>query len=224
MVVAYETVSFRICDLQGEVIPVTQVDDVVNVVEPRLPRSARLGDDREQEILRATYELLAEVGYEGLRFDAVAARAKASKATLYRHWPGKAQLVADAVRCCKVSAHELPDTGTLRGDLVAAMTLMAASIAGEDGPLFAGLVMAMHNDAEFAAEMRALQASKAASASLIHARAVGRGEIGADTDPGLIDELAPALMFMHRFARGEPLDGPFVDHVVDDYLLPLLSR
>jgi AcrR family transcriptional regulator len=188
------------------------------------PRSARLGGDREAEILRAAYELLGEVGYEGLRVDAVASRAKASKATLYRHWPGKAQLVADAVRVCKVSGHQSPDTGSLRGDLIAFLELMAASIMGEDGPLFAGLVMAMLNDPDFAAEMRALQASKRSTAVAIHSRAVSRGEIGAGIDPYLIDEIAPAQLFMQFIARGEPLDGPFIKHLVDDILMPLLTR
>ena len=57
----------------------------------------KLDPEREQAILGATLDLLAEGGYEALRLDAVASRAKASKATLYRHWPGKAELVVDAV-------------------------------------------------------------------------------------------------------------------------------
>jgi AcrR family transcriptional regulator len=188
------------------------------------PRSARLGGVREQEILRATYDLLAEVGYEALRLDAVATRARASKATLYRHWPGKAQLVADAVRVCNVTNHDCPDTGSLRGDLIAAAEMMSASMQSQDGPVFAGLVMAMLNDPEFAAEMRGLQDSKRSIALEIHARAVARGEISAGSDPNLIDEIAPAQMFMQCFARGEPLDGPFILHLVDDILMPLLTR
>jgi AcrR family transcriptional regulator len=205
-----------------EVIMTSPVSDVG--VVPRSPRSARLGDDREHEILWATYCLLSEVGYEGLRLDAVAAKAKASKATLYRHWPSKAQLVADAIRVCKVSGHDVPDTGSLRGDLRAFLELMAATMTDEDGPLFAGLVMAMHTDPEFAVEMRELQRTKRTTAIQIHARAVARGEISANSDAGLTDEIAPAMMFMHRFARGEPLDATFIDHLVDEVLMPLLTR
>jgi AcrR family transcriptional regulator len=198
--------------------------DVFDVGEPsRSPRSGRLGGRREQEILRVTYELLAEVGYEGLRLDAVANRARASKATLYRHWPGKAQLVADAVRLCRAAERECPDTGSLRGDLVALMEIMAASMKSEDGPLFAGLVMAMLHDPEFAAEMRGLQESKQNTANAIRARAVARGELTPDSDPNLIDEIAPALMFMQCFARGEPLDERFISHLVDDILMPVLT-
>lgn len=192
--------------------------------ESRSPRSARLGGAREQEILRATYELLGEVGYESLRLDAVAARARASKATLYRHWPGKAQLVADAVRVCRAADRECPDTGSLRGDLVAFMEIMAASMKSEDGPLFAGLVMAMLHDAEFAAEMRGLQEYKQSTMAGMHARAVARGELSANSDPYLIEEIAPALMFMQCFARGEPLDERFISHLVDDILMPVLTH
>jgi AcrR family transcriptional regulator len=202
----------------------TLVDDASAGRPPGAPRSARLGGVREQEILRATYELLGEVGYEGLRLDAVATRARASKATLYRHWPGKAQLVAEAVRVCRAADHTIPDTGSLRGDLVAAMEHMATSMKSEDGPLFAGLVMAMLHDPEFAAEMRGLQESKRDLAVVIHARAVERGELSADSDPNLIEEIAPAQMFMQCFARGEPLDGAFIAHLVDDILMPVLRH
>src|SRR3954464_11455406 len=104
-------------------------------------RSRRLDEEREQAILRATYDLLGEAGYQGLRVDAVAARARASKATLYRHWPTKAGLVADAVRACKSVNDDAPDTGSLRGDLIAWFGVLAASINGEEGPLMAGLFM-----------------------------------------------------------------------------------
>jgi AcrR family transcriptional regulator len=202
----------------------TRVDERPGGRQPGSPRSARLGGVREQEILRATYELLGEVGYESLRLDAVATRARASKATLYRHWPGKAQLVADAVRMCRAADQECPDTGTLRGDLVAFMEVMATSMKSEDGPLFAGLVMTMLHDPEFAAEMRGMQEAKRSTAAAIHARAVERGELGAGTDPNLIEEIAPAQMFMQCFARGEPLDGPFISHLVDDILMPVLRH
>lgn len=190
----------------------------------RSPAGSRLGEDREQEILRAVFDLLGEVGYDGLRFDAVAARARASKATLYRHWPTKAQLVGDAVRACGPSECLLPDTGSLRGDLRAMLSCKAQSIAGRDGPLFAGLIMAMHSDPEFAAEMRAMIPSLRPITEVICDRAVQRGELGPDCDPDLIEEIGPAQLFMQSFARGRPLDDDFITHLVDDILIPLLTR
>src|SRR5690242_6629797 len=76
----------------------------------------RIEGDREQEILDATLEVLADVGYDRLTMDAVAARAKASKATLYRRWTNKVSLVIEALQHTKAPS-EIPDTGSLRGDL-----------------------------------------------------------------------------------------------------------
>src|SRR3954454_20971276 len=81
----------------------------------------RVEGDRERQILDAALEVLAEVGYDRLTMDAVAQRAKASKATLYRRWNGKVSLVIDALH--HHHQQETPptpvDTGSLRGDLIA---------------------------------------------------------------------------------------------------------
>jgi AcrR family transcriptional regulator len=185
------------------------------------PRS--MNEDREMEILRAAYELLADVGYEALRLDAVANRAKASKATIYRHWAGKAELVAAAVRSCSTVETHIPDTGSLRGDLLASVGHLASSIAGYDGPVFAALIMAMRNDPEFANQMRAMQVSKRPIIEAILGRAQARGELKPGCDAGLLEEIGPGLIFMHVFALGEPVDDAFVRHIVDDILLPLLT-
>ena len=184
----------------------------------------RLDGERQQAILRATYELLGEAGYQGLRVDAVAARAKASKATLYRHWPTKAGLVAEAVRVCKGADQAVPDTGDLRLDLVTWFTEMAAVITGDQGAVMAGLFTAMQNDPDLAAELRSMKDSKVQAANTICARAEQRGELRPGWHSGLIDEIVPAMFFMHSFAYGGPIDRPFIDHVVDDIILPLLKR
>jgi AcrR family transcriptional regulator len=79
----------------------------------------RVEGDREQEILDAALEVLADSGYDRLTMDAVAHRAKASKATLYRRWNSKATLVVEALARAK-GVPELPDTGDLRSDLLTA--------------------------------------------------------------------------------------------------------
>src|SRR4051812_13391113 len=80
----------------------------------------RIEGDREAEILAATLDLLATAGYDRLTMDAVAAAAKASKATLYRRWSTKAELVIDALQRTGDALHVAdPDTGHLRDDLVA---------------------------------------------------------------------------------------------------------
>ena len=80
----------------------------------------RVEGDREQEILDAALEVLADVGYDRLTMDAVAQRAKASKATLYRRWTSKATLVVEALARTKGGVLDAPDTGDLRSDLLTA--------------------------------------------------------------------------------------------------------
>ena len=89
--------------------------------DPRRSRRLRprVEGDREQEILDAALEVLGEVGYDRLTMDAVAQRAKASKATLYRRWNSKATLVVDGLARQK-PLPPVPDTGDLRSDLITA--------------------------------------------------------------------------------------------------------
>lgn len=221
----YETVSFRRGVEEGEMTRKEEPAWAAGSPSDFLScRPRRLDGERQQVILRAAYDLLGEAGYQGLRVDAVAARARASKATLYRHWPTKARLVADAVRLCKGAEESIADTGSLRGDLVAWFVRLGETISGEEGPIMAGLFTAMHNDPELAAELRSMQSSKTPIAEAVCARAEQRGELRPGYDAGLIDEIVPGQLFMRSFARGGPLDAAFIDHLVDDIILPLLNR
>ena len=93
-------------------------------------------DAREQAILDAAIDLVAEIGYDAMSIEAVAARAKSSKATIYRRWPGKAELVAEAMRRrSRAGPRGLPDTGSLRGDLLALVQRMFDGMNGVDGGL-----------------------------------------------------------------------------------------
>src|SRR6187402_3084695 len=100
--------------------------DAVDQLSADLDDSPRLGRKRDHTrdpaILDAALDVLAEAGYDGMTVDMVAARAKAGKATLYRRWPSKSELVLDALACMKrveTDPEKLPNTGTLRGDLIA---------------------------------------------------------------------------------------------------------
>lgn len=187
---------------------------------------SKLDPEREEVILGATLELLAETGYEALRLDAVASRAKASKATLYRHWPGKAELVVDAVRCYEQAdvADEV-DTGSLRGDVLATVTAMRDMMSGEMGQLIAGLVAPLQKDPELARVVRtSMLEDKQQITRRMLDRAVARGELPADTDPTIFPEVAPAIVFMQIFLNAEPVDDAYLIHLTDDILIPLMVR
>lgn len=187
----------------------------------------KLDPERENAILNATLELLAETGYEALRLDAVASRAKASKATLYRHWPGKAELVVDAVRCYEQdhALAERTDTGSLRGDVLASLVGMRDLMGGDLGQLMAGLLAALQKDPELARVVRSsMLEDKQQTTQRMIDRAVARGELPADTDPVVFPEVAPAVMFMRMFIHGAPVDDAFLEHLTDDILIPLMVR
>ncbi|MEO6996501.1 MAG: TetR/AcrR family transcriptional regulator, partial [Terracoccus sp.] len=114
----------------------------------------RVVGERETEILRAAVDALRDVGYDRLTFDAVAAGARASKATLYRRWPHKRDLVLDAVGLLVgCPAERDPNTGSLRGDLIG----QACADGGLDDAVvietWAALLPVIHRDAELAAEL-----------------------------------------------------------------------
>ena len=182
---------------------------------------------REQAILDAALELLMEVGYDRLSMDALAERAHAGKATIYRHWSGKAQVVAEAVHRMKGSGeHEpFPSTGSLRGDLVAALDEIACSASDVDAAIIAGVMSAMRSDPELAELVRTqVLDSKKGEFNEIIERAVRRGELPQGGSAELVEEVISALLINRLVIRGLPVDEEFATHVVDDIVLPLLHR
>jgi AcrR family transcriptional regulator len=183
------------------------------------------GAERESAICKAALELLAEVGYDRMSMDAVASRAHASKATIYRRWPGKREMVLEAIRSSTTEQVVLPDTGTLRGDIIETLQSMADGIGAKDVALMVGVLRAMNASPELGDCMRtrAVEEKRYISRTIVE-RAVARGELGPDADPEIIHELAPALMFFRLVVMGCPIDSAYLGHVADDILVPLLAR
>jgi len=182
---------------------------------------------REQAILDAALELLMEVGYDRLSMDALAERAHAGKATIYRHWSGKAQVVAEAVHRMKGGGvpTTFPTTGSLRGDLLAAMDVIACSATDVDAAIIAGVMSAMRSDPELAELVRTqVLDSKQGEFNGIIDRAVRRGELAHDSSAVVVEEVISALLINRLVIRGLPVDEEFSTHVVDDVVLPLLHR
>jgi AcrR family transcriptional regulator len=194
----------------------------VRTKRPSGPRA----EAREQAILDAALELLMEVGYDRLSMDALAERAKAGKATIYRHWTGKAQIVAEAVRRLKMHDLVTPiDTGSLRGDLLGELNLMCTSMTAEDAAIVTGVLSAMRTDEELAQLVRAqIIETKRGKFQGIIERAVARGELPTGSTGDLIEEVMPAMIVNRFVIQGEPLDQAFAVHMVDDIVLPLLHR
>ena len=180
----------------------------------------RVEGDREQEILDATLEVLGDVGYDRLTMDAVATRAKASKATLYRRWNGKVSLVIDALLSVK-STPEQPDTGNLRDDLIESFCGLGGLTDERSVATFASVITAISRDRDFAAAFRKeVIGPKSELSRSLFVRARERGEIPEDVD---IDLLAPALagIVLHRlYVMGEVPDEALITRVIDQIIMP----
>ena len=182
----------------------------------------RIEGERESEIFTAVVALLVEAGYDKLTFDAVATSVRASKATLYRRWPTKADLVLDAVaaQLAPTARAEDDDTGSLRTDLLA----QACGPGGlcDDSPAVLGaLVPAMHRDADlFAAFRRRFVQPKLDRALAAFERAQQRGEVGADADLHLLANTLPAICVHDMFVFDIHANPERVAHVLDSVVLP----
>jgi AcrR family transcriptional regulator len=189
-------------------------------------------ETRDAAILEATLAVLGEVGYDRLTIDAVAARAKASKATVYRRWTGKAALVVDAMQTTKPKPAAdgqppcyWPDTGSLRGDLLAGVRNFAEKLTSDEGKLLGAVLTAQMRDPELATAMReATFEDKRRSCRILADRAVARGELSTPAGADTFVEVLPAIMFNRAFISGQPFDEAFITHVVDDVALPLLGQ
>ncbi|WP_101523959.1 TetR/AcrR family transcriptional regulator [Nocardioides houyundeii] len=195
----------------------------MNAPEEGTAARPRVEGDREQEILQATLDVLADLGYDRLTMDAVASAARASKATLYRRWSSKAALVAEAV-CSQKTRPPLPDTGTLREDLLTAYCGMGVLRDPRGLALLAAVVTAMGRDEEFAEIYRRdfITPSIKMTGALLE-RAVARGEARPDLDVSLVAPALPGIVLHRVFLLGEEATPELISRVIDQIILPAVA-
>ncbi|GLY83231.1 TetR/AcrR family transcriptional regulator [Actinoallomurus iriomotensis] len=180
---------------------------------------------RDAAILDATLRLLVEVGYDQLSIESVAAEAGVGKPTVYRRHAGKAALVAAAVEHRVTSVPPATKTSDLREALLETVRWLAEQIAGQEIGLLGALFAGMRGDPDLAAEMRRiLRRDEAAMTEHPFRSGVEGGEHLVPRAAELFAEISPALIVHRLIVVGEPCDQSFVEHVVDDILLPLLQR
>ena len=190
------------------------------------PKLGRKRDHtRDPEILDAALEVLAETGYDGMTIDMVAARAKAGKATLYRRWASKGELVIEAVACMKkIDPESIPDTGTLRGDLIAMIKPHAMHDADKKLRIMGGMTSMLARDPELAdAAYAAIVEPRASVNRLLLQRAIDRGEIPADTDIEMISMVSQSMATYRTIMLRKPVDREFLISVIDGVLMPALG-
>jgi AcrR family transcriptional regulator len=180
--------------------------------------------ERESELLAVTLKLLQEHGYDRLTVEAVATEAKASKATMYRRWPSKADLVLAAfIEGTRESAVP-PRTGSLRDDLLAIGTAVAAQAQEHSTTMRAVFnEMSRSEGLREAMQQKFVRHRNALIKEVLNA-AVDRGEIDAEMiNPEIWDVLPGYLVFRSLVSERPPTDDT-VRALVDEVLIPSLRR
>ncbi|WP_433256372.1 TetR/AcrR family transcriptional regulator [Streptosporangium sp. CA-135522] len=183
----------------------------------------RLDPSRERAILDATMELLSEVGFDRMSVDQIAKRASASKATIYRRWPGKEALVVDLVcNHLEIDVAPPPDTGSMRGDLTAVVAGFCRTLEQRHSLVF-GLLPALLTTPDLAAALREhVPRPDITGTTPLLDRARERGELPERIEPGEIRRVTEALVWHRLLILGKPLDEAFAEETVDRVLLPLI--
>jgi len=165
-------------------------------------------------VLGATEELLMEVGYDELSVDEVARRAGVHKTTVYRRWPTKPELIADAVREQSAEAVPIPDTGNLLDDLRQLARSVARNVGTEGGGRRTRtIVAAAASSDELANNVNAFWSHRLEMCAPIVERAIERGEVPADTNPNVTIEALVGPIWLRLLVTGEPIDDQLVDQI-----------
>lgn len=180
---------------------------------------------RDTAIEKAAIELLGEVGYEHITIEAVALRAHVSKATIYRRWKNKAELMTAAVNHYAFCKSPTINTGSLRGDLIEIITEKVKAMKSEDGQFIRGLMTAARTDGDLAAVLTSSLAEYASTAhASIFERARARGEITNSAQTEIVLELVPAVISFRIFMSHQSVNRKFIEHFVDDVIIPTIKH
>lgn len=188
-------------------------------------RTRRRGERLEQAILEAAWAELAEVGYTALTIEAVAKRAGTSKPVIYRRWPSRAHLVIAAWARQQPIRPVIPNTGSLRADLIWLFTRVADRTAGMMTETIAGVMAEAfkHPEVQTLLKERLDSAPLVTSIWTIVDNAVERGDLRPVVVPKLAARLPLDLIRSEAITCGTPISDETIASMVDDVYLPLLK-
>ena len=183
----------------------------------------RRGDALMAAIFEATIAELAENGYAELSMERVATRARASKGSLYRRWPSRAELVGDAMQYLRPHGVEAPDTGNVRDDLLGYLRSLAEVFNGGTGDAVRGLIAETIRDPELnrMVRIRFIDPGLAQVLDVLRKGAI-RGEVRPTALTYRIASVGPNLLRQHFMVYGSIPDSVVVE-LVDEVLMPLIS-
>jgi AcrR family transcriptional regulator len=178
------------------------------------PVSHRRGEHVRRTVLAAAFDELADHGVANASVAGVARRSGVHETTIYRRWTTRENLFVDAMLSRSAQEIPAPDTGTIRGDLLA---IAHAVIAYATSPVGHAVLHAtlLPVDDGYTEAQHAFWAGRLEALGDVVQRGIDRGELRADTDPGLLLELLVAPLHGRILLTGEPLDGGLPERLVD---------
>ncbi|MEW2165606.1 TetR/AcrR family transcriptional regulator [Streptomyces sp. NPDC007084] len=191
----------------------------------RAGASPARGRNRENAILATALELVGEGGFDRLTVNEIATKARASKETIYSRWRSKDEIVAEALRRqSEGDVPEIPDTGSLRGDLRQTLDAQAAALDGKGEVSLLSLIGAVRDHPGLRDAVRShLQRTHKTIGEAIAARAIDRGELRADADVATCITLALAQLLFSALLGGAVPGPADRERLVDQVLLPMLT-
>ena len=180
-------------------------------------RSARV----REAVLKATLQAVAEYGADAVSISEIARQADVHETSIYRRWPTKEHLVLDALLDYSEAKLPIPNTGTLRDDLVAFATAVTAYLDSPLGRTLARSMAIAGDDDTLAAGRAQFWKSRLDLASAMIARAKDRGEVPADLDAATALELVIAPLHFRALLTRQPIDEHDIAQLVDALLTGL---
>lgn len=198
--------------------------DPKNTVVVEEPARGRPRDpSRDEAIIEATIDVLVRDGYDRLSMEGVAAAASVGKATVYRRWSSKAELVIDAMATLKPAIDTI-DTGTLEGDVELLIATSCSPRSQRLQQVMVSVCSALPREPDLleAFKTRFTEPRIARIANMLE-RARGRGELGPEVDLAMAASLVPSLMLQRALMTGMPAGRVYAEQVVGSVLLPVLG-
>lgn len=186
--------------------------------------ASRRADDQRKSIGEAILELLRQGGHAAVTTDAVAQMASVSKATIYKMWSSKSELLIHAASLVLVSPPSV-DRGSFRDEIEQLLRERAQQYNGElGGYLFAALLGATAQDEDFRAAFAAWVAGQMEANSDAVRRGIARGEVRTDCDPGAISTLVAGPLIYRMVVERGPVDDALIQMVVDSIVAAAAPR
>lgn len=179
-------------------------------MDPRVVRS-------RERIMAATLDEVVERGYAGLTIESIASRAGVSKATIYRHWPTRAELLSDVFEWAKPPVFEPPNTGSVRSDVISILERLVAIVNGESSFLPV-LIDAAERDPDLASHHRGHTRARRQPLVNVLQAGIARGELPPTVDVELLTDLLGAPIMYRRFVSRQGVDHDLVERLVDTVL------